>query len=269
MCRRTDENVSKDNKGVKMIDRQTSEFIDWKEKNKLYTIETMIDKSISKSAPKKFNYFSSIILLSISIAICILLYFVFPLFKIDWLNSIAILIGNIVAGLMASFVLLIFTSRKEKNINYFYELNAEISFITSNLEKQCSINKYEEYNPLIRNIDLVGESKNFTNESYNVLMKYIEIQTALYDFYGLFINNKFNNFLFPEKIRSKHEELILKANNMLIEIKVNNPVMKKNSKEFLSYCELRNNFNKIEIEIFESFNKYIEILKENYLRLKY
>ena len=104
-------------------------MVDWRN-DVLGKAELFCSSNILSSTPPKFRYWAWYLALGVG-TIATLCASLLLMNQYSWMSN---MFGNIAAGLIASFVLLLFTNAKEKNLSYYDHMTPELSHVMHSLE---------------------------------------------------------------------------------------------------------------------------------------
>ena len=115
------------------MDYHDEVMVDWRNED-LGQVETFCCSNILSVTPTKFRYWIWYVLLGFGTITSLCVSF----FLYDMQSWISNMFGNVAAGLIASIVLLVFTSAREKNLSYYDHMTPELSRTVQSLEKAFS-----------------------------------------------------------------------------------------------------------------------------------
>jgi len=111
------------------MDYHDEVMVKWRDEV-LGNIEAFCHSNILDATPPKFRYWVWYLLLGGGTVVALIASAALAS-QYNWISN---LFGNVAAGLIASFVLLIFTSAKEKNLSYYESMTSELSQVVQTLE---------------------------------------------------------------------------------------------------------------------------------------
>ena len=111
------------------MDYHDEVMVKWRDEV-LGNVENFCHSNILDATPPKFCYWVWYLLLGGGTVVALMVSAVLAS-QYNWISN---LFGNVAAGLIASFVLLLFTSTKEKNLSYYESMTPELSQVVQALE---------------------------------------------------------------------------------------------------------------------------------------
>ena len=111
------------------MDYHDEVMVDWRN-DVLGKAEIFCHSNILNVTPPKFHYCTWYVTLGLGTIAALVVSFLLA----EQYNWISNMFGNVAAGLIASFVLLLFTNAKEKNLSYYDHITPELSGVIHSLE---------------------------------------------------------------------------------------------------------------------------------------
>lgn len=122
------------------MDYHDEVMVDWRN-DVLGQAESFCHSNILSVTPPKFHYWVWYLVLGLG-TIATLLASLLLAEQNSWISN---MFGNVAAGLIASFVLLLFTNAKEKNLSYYDHMTPELSRVIHSLEIAFNKLYWEEW----------------------------------------------------------------------------------------------------------------------------
>ncbi|MBR5471587.1 MAG: hypothetical protein IKU81_05695 [Oscillibacter sp.] len=114
---------------VKNMDYHDQVMVDWRD-DVLGKAETFCRANILDTTPPKFRFWIWYVVLGGGTIFALFVSFLL-VEQHSWVSN---MFGNVAAGLIASFVLLLFTNAKEKNLSYYDHMTPELTRVVHSLE---------------------------------------------------------------------------------------------------------------------------------------
>ena len=111
------------------MDYHDEVMVDWRD-SVLGQAELFCHSNILSATPLKFRYWVWYLVLGLGTIATLAVSFLL-VNQYSWISN---MFGNVAAGLIASFVLLLFTNAKEKNLSYYDHMTPELSRVIHSLE---------------------------------------------------------------------------------------------------------------------------------------
>lgn len=111
------------------MDYHDEVMVDWRD-SVLGQAELFCHSNILSATPTKFRYWVWYLVLGLGTIAALTVSFLL-VNQYSWISN---MFGNVAAGLIASFVLLLFTNAKEKNLSYYDHMTPELSRVIHALE---------------------------------------------------------------------------------------------------------------------------------------
>ena len=111
------------------MDYHDQVMVDWRE-DLLGKAEMFCHANILDATPPKFRFWIWYVVLGSGTILALFVSFLL-VEQHSWISN---MFGNVAAGLIASFVLLLFTNAKEKNLSYYDHMTPELTHVVHSLE---------------------------------------------------------------------------------------------------------------------------------------
>lgn len=239
-----------------MMDFHDKELTDWRN-DILGDLEEFCHSNMLSSVPRKFSYVLWLLILSLSTLVSIAGSFLLKGMH-TWLSG---MLGNLSAGLLASILILLYTTNKDKNISYYESLLPSLKEVMYKADRV-----FNRLYFLQRELRNNGQQKYI--EQYNVFaMKVLLSHKMLLELYRQVKSAdkmKFDKFLLNDTHLSEHEKSV-----DYYQLQVAIECCNKSNSRLDEFDLLYNNIWCIEMKMMRSLHGYIEYVQSNVYTMKY